>query len=428
MIMKYFGSSGIRGLWNEKITPQLTMKVGNAISVSYNKVIIGTDFRVTSDVVVSALISGLLSGGADVYSAGYVSTSTLAYATKDYDCGVMITASHNPPEYNGIKLWNPDGLAFTTPQMENIEKRIDDKESKRVKWNEINSFHKIDIIKSHMDAIKKEIDIKDVDVIIDCGNGAASTISPLLFREMGASVTSINSNPDGYFSGRLSEPSEDNLQDLIGLVRKKGAAVGIAHDGDGDRFVAVTSEGRYLGGDMILAIFIKYFGFKEVVVPVDTSMLIDKLTEKVHRCKVGDVYVGEMMKNEGVEFGGEPSGTQIFSLFRYTPDAVYAAAKMLQIASNTNLEEMISSFPKYITKRKNIRYEERDKENIIKKLNDFAETQENVTKIDGIRIGYNDGWVLVRFSGTEPLIRITVEGEDEKVVDDYLNKIVEVLI
>ncbi len=415
--MKYTGSSGIRMKWSEELIDVAKM-LGTSLGSTYDRVIIASDFRETSDALKSTMIGTLLSAGSEVYDAGKMPTPTLAYGAKDFDMGIMITASHNPPEYNGIKLWNPDGSAFTEKQMNEISKNKGVEE-----WNSVGKLHGADALRRHMDAIIESSEgFKGLKVVVDCSNGASSVISPYVLRKLGAEVLTINCHPDGSFPGHPSEPSEENLE-LLKRMAVKRNAIGIAHDGDADRFIAVSPSGRYLDGDKIMAIFIKEMGFRKVVVPVNSSMLIDRFA-KVIRCPVGDANVSWKIKEAGYEFGGEQSGTQIFADWRYTPDAIYSAVKFAEIAYRTDIDDILNGFPEYVTLRKSIYYTDRAK--MEEKIERFMEGK-NPDRTDGWRVDMKDVWFLIRFSGTEPKVRITVEAEEREEAERMMNEIIEAI-
>ena len=415
--MKYTGSSGIRMKWSEELI-DVAKVLGTSLGSIYKRVIIASDFRETSDALKSTMIGTLLSTGSEVYDAGKIPTPTLAYGAKDFDIGIIVTASHNPPEYNGIKLWNPDGSAFTEKQMNEISKNKGVEE-----WNSVGKLHGADALRRHMDAIIESSEgFKGLKVVVDCSNGTSSVISPYVLRKLGAEVLTINCHPDGSFPGHPSEPSEENLELLKRMVVKK-KAIGIAHDGDADRFIAISPSGRYLDGDKIMAIFIKEMGFRKVVVPVNSSMLIDRFA-KVIRCPVGDANVSWKIKEAGYEFGGEQSGTQIFADWRYTPDAIYSAVKFAEIANRTDIDDILNGFPEYVTLRKSIYYTDRAK--MEEKIERFMEGK-NPDRTDGWRVDMKDIWFLIRFSGTEPKVRITVEAEEREEAERMMNEIIEAI-
>ncbi len=413
--MKFSGSSGIRARWSADIL-DIAYKMGLFLGNVSQSVVIASDFRETSDSLLSVFSGGLMAGGADVYYAGKVPTPTLAYAARNHDAGVMVTASHNPPEYNGIKLWNPDGSAFTDEQISNLVGEV-------VEWSRVGKWHVEDALNEHYEALLREFGHLDLKVVIDCSNGAASVISPFIFRELGAKVTTLNCHPSGLFPGHPSEPSEENLKDLKKMVLTSHADLGIAHDGDADRFVAITPSGRYLSGDHILAIFARVLGFRKIVAPVDSSMLLDNFAEVI-RCKVGDANVSSLMKKLSVEFGGENSGTQIFAKWRYTPDAIYSALKFAEIAAREDIDAVVAEFPRYCTLRRSVYYENRKE--MERKIEEIVKDYD-VERIDGYRATLENGWFLIRFSGTEPKIRITVEMENEQKAREMMDTIIQAL-
>ena len=391
--------------------------LGLSLGNKYSSIVIASDFRETSDSLLSVMAGAIMAGGADVYYGGKVPTPVLAFGARNHDAGVMITASHNPPEYNGIKLWNSDGSAFTDEQMnEIIGEEVEE-------WYETGKWREENIIEDYRQAILKEFSFLNLKTVVDCSNGAGSVITPFLLRDLGAEVVTLNCHPSGQFPGHESEPSEENLEYLKRMVVRCKADLGIAHDGDADRFIAVTPTGRYLSGDYILALFSKVLGYRKIVAPVDSSLLLENFAE-VLRCKVGDANVSHMMKSRGVEFGGENSGTQIFAKWRYTPDAIYAALKFSEITMREDIDALVESFPRYNIIRKSIYYENR--EDMEKKIEEFVKDYD-VERIDGYRVSLGDGWFLIRFSGTEPKIRITVEFEDEKKAKKVIEDIVKAL-
>ncbi len=412
--MEFYGSSGIRMIWGSELIKTAKM-IAQSIGMKYSNILIASDFRVTSDAIVGIMTGHMLVSGCDVYYGGKVPTPTLAYGTKQHEMGIMITASHNPPHYNGIKLWNPDGSAvIRIPLSDDL---------KIAGWGDVGKLYKENILEIHRDALLKisgEIDLK---IVIDCANGATSVLTPFIFRDLGAEVITINCHPDGYFPSHPSEPTKENLKDLINMVKKSGANLGIAHDGDGDRFLAVTEKGRLLSGDEILAIFTKYHGFKKIVAPVDSSMLLDNFAEVI-RCKVGDANVSQVMKSKDVKFGGENSGTQIFADWRYTPDAIYSAIKFAEIASKESIDDIVENFPRYYTIRKSIEY--RDRMEMVRRIEEILR-EYDVEKIDGYRVKLDDAWFLIRFSGTEPKVRVTVESETKERAEKIMNRIISVL-
>jgi phosphoglucosamine mutase len=375
----------------------------------------------------AAVASGLMAAGCDIYIAGLVTTPTLAEATRDLDVGIMITASHNPPEYGGIKLWNPDGSGFSVSQSNDIEKLLESRNFELKPWNEVGGMHILpEAISNHAERILDKAKESKLKVVVDCANGPAFTITPVVLQRMGCKVVTINSNPDGHFPGRPPEPVDENLTDLKSAVVSMKADLGIAHDGDADRMVAVDDKGMFLGGDQLLALFAKRFAKKKLVVTVDTSMAIDDHVDaKIIRTRVGDVFVSEAVKKSKASFGGEPSGTFIFPDQTYCPDGILAAARLVEMASEKKLSELRTKIPRYPILRGAVSYNSKFKASILATLDKAMRGLkcDELLTLDGYRLQFEDGWALVRPSGTEPKIRLVAEARTEKRAANIMSNI-----
>jgi phosphoglucosamine mutase len=425
--MGLFGSSGVRGVVNKEFTPELAAMIGMAVGSDAKCAVVGMDSRTSGPMVEAAVSSGLMASGCEVFNAGLVTTPTLAEAARTMNCGVMITASHNPPEYSGIKLWNPDGMGFGVEQSKAIERMIDSKKFKLKPWDRVGKRHSFnEAVEWHAHRILHGVGKAALKVVVDCANGPASTITPTVLQRMGCRVVTINSNPDGHFPGRPPEPVEENLGDLKQAVVSMKADLGIAHDGDADRMVAIDDKGKFLGGDQLLALFAKKYAKKKIVVTVDASMAIDDYVDaKVFRTRVGDVFVSEEVKRTKAEFGGEPSGTWIFPDQSFCPDGILAAARLVELASKKKLSELRKKVPVYPIIRGATRYDSKFKAIILKKLEKemkAIECEELLT-LDGFRLQFEDGWALVRPSGTEPKIRYLAEARTEKKAKEIMGMI-----
>jgi phosphoglucosamine mutase len=418
--MRFFGSSGIRGLANDEITPQFCMRVGKAVGSLYRRVVIGMDPRTTGPMLKQAVSAGLLSTGAHVYDVGMVSTPTLAFATRSYDAGIMITASHNPAEYNGVKLWNPDGTSFMTNQMHEIEELLMSGDFSKAKWNHVGDYNIVnDAIERHQSSIIGFLGKlgEKLTVVLDCGSGAGSTITPFMLRELGCKVITLNSQPDGYFPGREVEPTDESLGLLKEAVKASGANLGLAHDGDADRMMAVDDTGKLISTDHLLAIMAKFEAKERAVVPVNASKAIEVYNPdlEIIRCRVGDAYVSEAIKKANAGFGGEPSGVWIFPRWSLCPDGIFAAARLVKICERHRISDLISEMPVYYTQRKNFSFNKDARNKLLGIVEERLHKIEGseMSQVDGFRLEFEDGWVLVRFSGTEPKIRMTCEAENE---------------
>ncbi len=408
--MQLFGTSGIRRIADKDLL-QLALRVGLAVGKDCGNILVGSDTRTSSEAMKHALISGLLASGSRCYDVGVVPTPTLALAAREFDAAAMITASHNPPEYNGIKLLNPDGSAFDASQREQIEEAILNDSFSLASWDEIKSggIHN-GAIEKHIEHILPEFPAGlKAKVALDCGCGAASVISPRLLQRLGCEVIALNCTPSGFFPHDI-EPTEANLGDLIKATRERGAALGIAHDGDADRMMAVDDRGRFIPGDKLLIIFAQEAGAKEVVTTIDASMVIDEMGFRVTRTMVGDTYVSDELKKGG-DFGGEPSGSWIFPGISLCPDGIYAAARLVAIASRQKLSQLVDSIPDYPLLRGSLPVEGIAMTKVEQRLMTMAPL--SVSNIDGIKLNFTDGWILIRASGTEPKIRLTAEAKSK---------------
>jgi phosphoglucosamine mutase len=409
--MKLFGSSGIRTVYDKKLL-ETAFRVGMAAGQKYVKVVVGRDTRTSGDAMNHAVISGVLAAGANCSDAGVAPTPTIAYITREFNVGIMITASHNPPEYNGLKLLNPDGSSFDTVQQEQMETVLLNGTFSYAAWQHLKPadiYH--GAIDRHINGVLADFPQKlGIKVVVDAGGGAASEVTPRLMEKMGCEVVSINCKPDGFFP-RGSEPNEENTKGLCRMVKETGAAVGIAHDGDSDRMMAVDEKGRYIPGDKLLAILISAAGAKDAVTTLDASMAIDEMGIRIRRTKIGDTWVSEELRKGG-EFGGETSGAWIFPQISLCPDGIYAAAQIVSVAAKHRLSKLADAIPAYPIFRGNLNSSGLDFLKLDERLE--AMRPRMVTRVDGIKLDFQDGWLLVRPSGTEPKIRLTAEAKTEK--------------
>jgi phosphoglucosamine mutase len=249
-------------------------------------------------------------------------------------------------------------------------------------------------------------------VIVDSGCGAASLVTSSLLKKLGCEAVALNCYPCGFFPHQI-EPTEANLRDLMQATRELDADLGIAHDGDADRMMAVDDKGRFIPGDKLLALFAQEVGAREVVTTIDASMSIEEMGFEITRTRVGDIYVSEELKKRG-DFGGEPSGSWGFSDISLCPDGIYAAAKITAIASYQKLSQLIDNIPYYPVLRGSLASEGIVMSRLEKRL--LAMKPLSVSNIDGIKLDFEDGWLLIRASGTEPKIRITAEAKSEAQV------------
>jgi len=344
---------------------------------------------------------------------------------RGFDAGVMITASHNPPQYSGIKLLNPDGCAFDSNQTRQIEQIVLGSSFSAARWDEMRSGGTYEeAVERHTERILQDFpSALKLKVVLDCGCGAGAVIAPYLLRKLGCDVIGINCYPSGFFP-RDIEPIEDNVGDLARATKELGADLGIAHDGDADRMMVVDEKGRFVSGDKLMVILAQAVRAKEVITTIDASMAIDEMGFSVTRTKVGDTHVSEELRRGG-DFGGEPSGNWSFPSISLCPDGIYAAARIASVASQQKLSPLVNSIPSYPLLRGSISSEGIVMSKLEQRL--MAMKPLSVSDIDGIKLSFEDGWLLIRPSGTEPKIRITAEAKNEAKVRKLYNSGIEAI-
>lgn len=422
-----FGTSGVRGPVGETVTAELALSVGRALALDSDRVVVGRDPRESGELLTDALAAGLRESGTDVIDIGVAATPTIARAVDwlSADAGVAITASHNPAPDNGIKLWQPTGQAFDDAMQDRIADRVGAGDADLRSWDELGSIEAAEVRQRHVEAITAAVAVDEPpSVVVDLGNGAGA-VSVEALQALGCAVETLNAQPDGSFPGRPSEPTAENCESLTELVGASDADLGIAHDGDGDRMRAVAGEGEFISGDVLLAMLAREAADpgQRVAVPVDTSMAVDdylaEIDVEVTRTKVGDVYVAERVTEPDVAFGGEPSGAWIWPDATLCPDGPLAAAKLVALAAERPLEARLADIDTYPIRRENV--ETAEKTAVMERVvTDVTDAYDDVTTLDGVRVGFEDGWFLIRASGTQPLVRVTAEARDSKQAEAYL--------
>ena len=422
-----FGTSGIRGRVGDEVTAGLALSVGRAVaSDGYDRVVVGRDVRDSGAMLVDAISAGLCECGADVITVGVEATPTVARSIErlEADAGVVVTASHNPATDNGIKLWNPSGKAFGPNQREAIERRIREDDYELAAWDGVGDRTSHNGVQDyHADALNAAVDIaQPLSVIVDLGTGAGGVTATVL-DELGCQVRTLNGQEDGAFPGRPSEPNAETLETLSTLVAATDADVGIAHDGDADRMVAVDETGTFVPKDALLALFARETAGDgdRVAAPVDTSLAVDDALEavgaSVTRTQVGDVYVAERTTEPDVVFGGEPSGAWIWPDETRCPDGPLAACKLVELVADRGpLSELVAEIEGYPIRRTSI--EVTDKKGVMADVSEAVHDRyDEIETLDGVRVETEDGWFLLRASGTQPLIRVTAEARSATDAD-----------
>ena len=420
------------------MTPEFASRLAACYGTQIQgKVAVGGDPRTTSPMLMEAVKSGLLSSGCDVVDLGILPTPGVQYAVrKYYDGGVMITASHNPPEYNGIKFLDEYGIGIPEDIELAIEKLYFDEEPKRANWSEIGRIYTNDkIIDEYVDEAISKVDsevIKNANlkVVLDCGSGAGCYTAPYLIRKLGCELTTLNAQADGFFPGRDPEPIEENLQELISVVKELNADIGLAHDGDADRTICIDENGNFVLGDKTFTLvereMLKENGGGTIVTTVATSQAIydiaNEYNGKVIATAVGDLLVARELKDTNGLFGGEENGGLIFPEFVYGRDAVMTVAKILEIIAKEKktLSQLVSELPTYYSSKMKTECSDDIKEEVMSKIaNEVKNTTDfEIDTTDGVKILKDDGWVIIRPSGTEPIFRSYSEGNTQEKANE----------
>ena len=435
-----FGTSGIRGPVGEEVTAALALDVGRAVaSENADRVVVGRDARETGAALADAVSAGLRECGADVDRLGVAATPTVARAVRatDADVGVVVTASHNPPADNGLKLWTSSGRAYDVDDAERVAARVRNERFSFADWDDFGSEtergdaverHRNALVAGVRDASGDPVDgrvLDGLDVVVDIGNGTGGVTADAL-AELGATVTTLHAQQDGRFPGRPSEPTAENCGALAAHVEATGADLGIAHDGDADRMMAVDDRGRFVPGDVLLAVFARDAAGDgdQVAVPIDTSLAVDNALSEVGantvRTPVGDVHVANRLADDDLPFGGEPSGAWLWRDGVPCPDGPLAAVRLAVLAaSNGPLSALVDGVETFPLERDSVETDQKD-ELMEVVANRVRRDYESVTSIDGVRATVDDGWFLVRASGTEPLVRLTAEARTPEHAETLL--------
>ena len=430
--MRLFGTNGVRGIVNQDLTSELALRLAMSLgTLTRGTVAVGQDTRVSGNMLSHAAIAGLLATGCKAINLGIAPTPAVQYFVRDNaDAGIVITASHNPREYNGLKLIAGDGTEFGIEGELAVEDVYFKGSLKLADWRETGELSDTNVIPAYMESIMAKVNASDIKkrgfvVAVDTGCGAGSIVTPFLLSKLNCKVTTINAQIDGTFPSRNPEPTEDVLTDLGKIVISNGADLGVAHDGDADRAVFIDEGGNFVNEDVLLAIIVKHVLSKKVgpvVTPVSSSQRIVEVAEAagghVIWTPVGSIYVARMMMQVNAVIGGEGNGGIIFPEHQYCRDGAMTVAKVLEIMTERRkkISELVKEIPKrYMDKTK---VTCRDRDATMQQIRSSVEG--NIDTTDGVKIWYDDGWLLIRPSGTEPIIRIFVEAETKRRARDLL--------
>jgi phosphoglucosamine mutase len=391
-----------------------------------------------------AVVAGVLASGSDISCLSVAPTPVLAFSVRQLkaDAGIMATASHNPPEYNGLKIFDSDTMAYGEEAQAKIEEIIAKGEFRLADWREIGTARNIDVSDGYVEEALRHVGLcRQWRVVVDPGCGATSKLAPVLLKAAGCGLTAVNAHEDGFFSARSPEPDAESLGYLCKVSRALRADVAIAFDGDGDRVSFIDERGEFVDLDRVLAAYAAYVVRRhcggEVVTNVEASMSVDKAVEaaggRVVRTKVGDVNLSEALKRERAVFAGEPCGAWIHPSFHYCPDGLFSSLMMLMALEDedASLSEFVSGVPQFPTLRQSFACRNEEKYAVVAavggELKKVFSGFKGFSTVDGVRLSLRHGWVLVRASGTEPVLRMTVEGESLSAAREIMGKTVAVV-
>lgn len=450
---RLFGTNGIRGKFGDELTVELAVKIALSIGTYFNggEILVGSDGRVSSPLLKRAVISGLLASGCNVAHAGMLPTPALQFGVKHfkYDGGVMITASHNPPEYNGIKVIGPDGIEIPRRGEERIEEIFFEDKIHRAAWNEVGRI-RIEPVVTHtyINEVTKQVSHRKIasrefKVVVDPGNGVSSLTTPIVLRRVGCEVISINDVIDGKFPGRGPEPTPKVLGVVSKVVLSSNADLGVSLDGDGDRAIFTDEKGVTHWGDKSGAIIEEHLLQKEgegiIVTPVSSSKLIEEIASKykgrVIWTKVGSVTVSHKLKEVNGILGIEENGGIFYPPHQLVRDGTMATLLILEVLTRgEELSQIVDKLPRYYNYKDKVPCPNNLKREVMEKMLSEIGGEEaiRIETIDGIKIWENESrWVLIRPSGTEPIIRIYAEAksneEARELVERYEEKLRKIL-
>jgi phosphomannomutase/phosphoglucomutase len=445
-LRKIFGTNGVRGITNKDLTPELALRIGKSIGTYFkkgDKLLVGRDVRAGGDMLVRALTSGLLSTGIEVHYAGMLPTPTLQYSIKngDYAGGVMVTASHNPAEFNGIKVIDHDGIETSNASEEKIEEHYFKNDFREVPWQELDRDVK-DVPGAINEYIKGVMGLVDVakirarkfKVLIDCANSVGSVTTPRLAKELGCEIQEANTRLDPLFPGRQPEPTPGSLAKTAEMCRSLKVDIGVAHDGDADRAIFIDSEGRVHLGDKSGALLAYWAALKDgkdgktVFTPFSSSDMIEEFLGmhgiRTERTKVGSIYVSRSLTEHGGIAGFEDNGGFIYPKHQCVRDGAMAFAFMLDFLASQDKSsaQIFDQLPVYFIEKIKLPINGIDTELMFRDIKSKYGKDGKImdTDHDGLKMAGNGFWFIVRKSGTEPVLRISVEAKEKAVLDKTL--------
>jgi phosphomannomutase / phosphoglucomutase len=439
---RLFGTNGVRFVPGVSHDLDFVINLAEAMGTYFGsgEILLGRDGRLSGQALANAAVSGLLSSGRDVAEGGLVPTPALQYAVKamGFKGGVMVTASHNPPKYNGLKVSGSDGVEIPRLDEQRIEKIYFDKSQNRADWKSIGvSRQEPSVVRTYQKGVLSKVDAKAISerkftVVMDLGNGAQSVAAPYIVESLGCKLITLNSVVDGSFPGRGPEPTPETLKDLSAAVKSVGADLGVAYDGDGDRSMFCDEDGRVLWGDQsgcLVADFVleKHPG-ATIVTSVASTQAIEAVAKKhgakVLRTKVGSVEIARTILERNAVFGFEENGGCIYHPHIAVRDGGMTTALLLQCLAGRGMSfSKVLSFvvPRYYQAKTKMEVNPKKVEAVMRAVERQAKGE--VERVDGIKLWASDhSWVLIRPSGTEPIVRIFSEAESQDAADQLVKK------
>lgn len=441
-MMSLFGTNGIRGVLNESLDPMLGYKFGMAVTSYYGAkdVALAYDNRTTSDIFRRMAISGILNAGGNVVDLGFIPTPAIqVYCKLKKIPGIVVTASHNPPEFNGLKVVDREGANSSKGEEAKIEEMITRDSYKKTSWDQVGTVRSDDAVEPYISEILKNVQVDSIkkrkfNVLVDCANSTTLITTPLLLHELGTRYVSINGNPDSFFPGREPEPKEENIGDLQAFARTGGFELSVAHDGDGDRALFLDEKGEIIDGDKFVALVADYILEKQkgdLVFPVASSFLIDRIAEKhnvsVIRTPVGAPIISQVLKEVNGLMGGEENGKVILPSYLNAGDGGLSVALALDIIAEKGMEisRLVKELPDYKLRRLKFSNTQ-DLSALETRVREFYKDMKE-DHIDGLRLTSNDSFILVRPSGTEPAVRVYLSSRDSDWIESREREIVKMV-
>ena len=439
---RLFGTNGVRGIYGRELTSDLTIDLCYALGTFFGKgsIVVGNDGRRSSPVMSRLVRATLNSAGLDTANAGLIPTPCLQFAARrqGYSGGIMITASHNPPQYNGIKPTATDGVEISREDELQVENFYYLKKFARIDGTGRDSVDD-NIVSRYIDAVHALVDVDKIrrrkfTVAIDTGNGAQAIVAPLVAKSFGCKVIVVNGEIDGDFPARGSEPTSDNLGVLVETVRSGRADFGVAYDGDGDRSIFCDNNGIVYMGDKTGALLVRHLledkhNGSEVVCPINTSIILSKVAEqagsKVVYTKVGSIEVSREMTRRRCLLGLEENGGFMYGALNEVRDGVMTTVLVLDMlaASDRKFSQHIAQLPQTFQYKNKFACSSREVVNSVVKAFIDHGNPKKVETLDGAKIWIDeDTWLMVRPSGTEPIIRMYGESTDESLLDSKVNE------